>query len=265
MSQKPSTGEAPVNVICLKYGTRYPAHYVNNLYAGVRRHLSRPHVFHCCTDDPTGIHPGVNIIPFPENPGITTWWPHVLVKLCLIKPGFGNLSGPTLFLDLDVVIMDGIDCFFDHEPGKNCMIHNWVNGRKNLLGNRPPVGNSSIFRFNAGDQSSYIYETFMRELHLAENTSVYNTEQAFLTHAMEEVKWWPDDWVKSYKWHCRLIFPLNLFLRVKKPKSCRILVFHGRPDPDEAISGYRGKSLRHHILPSPWIADYWHERKDDSP
>ena len=32
----------PVNILCIKWGTRYPAAYVNFLYAGVRRHLRRP-------------------------------------------------------------------------------------------------------------------------------------------------------------------------------------------------------------------------------
>lgn len=257
MTSNPPDIDAPVNVICLKYGTRYPAHYVNNLFAGVSKHLSRPHVFHCCTDDPVGIHPDVRIIPFPENPGIKCWWPHVLVKLSLTQDGFGDLSGSTLFLDLDVAIMDGIDCFFDFEKGRNCMIHNWVNIRKHLLGKRLAVGNSSIFRFEAGSASAYIYETFVKEMHLAENTSVFNTEQAFLTHAMKDVVWWPDEWVKSYKWNCRPIFPLNLFVKPKKPEGCKILVFHGKPDPDEAIRGFKGKTLRHNMLASPWIEEHW--------
>lgn len=46
----------PVNILCLKYGKRYPAHYVNRLYAGVSRNLRRPFQFYCCTDDAEGIH-----------------------------------------------------------------------------------------------------------------------------------------------------------------------------------------------------------------
>jgi hypothetical protein len=65
-----------------------------------------------------------------------------------------------------------------------------VNFRKQLLGKRPHVGNSSIFRFDAGPKSGYIYETFEKEMHLAENTSVFNTEQAFLTHATSVKNIW---------------------------------------------------------------------------
>lgn len=247
----------PVNILCIKWGTRYPASYVNFLHAGVKRHLHRPFRFVCCTDDPTGFVAGIETVPFPVNPGLKRGWPDVLVKLLVTQDGFGGLSGPTLFLDLDVVVMDAIDCFFDYEPGHNCIIHNWVNPRKELIGRRPAVGNSSIFRFEAG-KSNYIYETFVREMAQAEDLSVWNTEQAFLTHAMREVKWWPEEWARSYKRHCRPVFPLNWICAPKPPTSCRILVFHGRPDPDEALRGYHSKKLRYQIKAAPWIADHWH-------
>jgi len=34
-------------------------------------------------------------------------------------------------------------------------------------------------------------------------------------------------------------------------------VFHGRPDPDEAIRGFRGPKIHHHMQPTPWIAEHW--------
>ena len=253
-----SLTEQPVNVICLKYGKRYPAEYVNKLYAGVARHLKRPFLFHCCTDDPTDIGQDIKVIPFPENPGLSRSWPDVLVKLMLTKDGFGGLEGPTLFLDLDMVILDTIDPFFDYEKGKNCMIRNWVNLRKTITKRRPLVGNSSVFRFEAG-ASNYIYETFIREMAQAEDLTVFNTEQAFMTHAMKEVKWWPEEWCRSFKWHCRPTFPLNLFVKPKQPKDCRILVFHGRPDPEEAIAGFKGKKPHHKIQPATWLSHFWHD------
>lgn len=245
-----------VNILCLKWGTRYPASYVNILYASVRRHLKRPFNFHCCTDDPAGLDAGISTIPFPANPGIRRGWPDVLVKLMVTRDGFGDLSGPTLFLDLDVVIMDDIDCFFDYQATKYCIIHNWVKVRKELLGKRPKVGNSSVFRFDAG-ASNEVYETFLREMSRAEDRTVFNTEQAFLTHAMKEVHWWPESWTRSYKHHCRPMLPFNLIANPKPPPGCKILVFHGRPDPDEAILGFRDSKLHHLMRPAPWIGDHW--------
>lgn len=245
-----------VNVLCLKWGTRYDANYVNILFHSVRRHLSRPFNFYCCTENAAGLGAEIRIIPFPDNPGIKRGWPDILVKLMVLQDGFGGLVGPTLFLDLDIAIMDDIGPLFDYKPGEYCIIHNWVNWRKQLLGRRPAVGNSSVFRFDAG-RSNHVYETFLREMRQAEDTRIYNTEQAFLTHAMEKVNWWPDEWVRSYKWNCRPAFPLNLLVTPKAPPGCRILVFHGRPDPDEAIRGYTGRKLHHHMRAAPWLADHW--------
>jgi hypothetical protein len=199
---------------------------------------------------------GIIIIPFPENPGVKRGWPDILVKLVILRDGFGGLRGETLFLDLDVIITGDIDCFFDYKPGKYCIIHNWVNWRKALLGRRPAVGNSSVFRFDAGC-SNEVYEIFLLEMAQAEDRSLFNTEQAFLTHAMREVHWWPEEWVRSYKWNCRPAFPLNYLKTPRLPDGCRILVFHGRPDPDEALNGYRDNKPHHYMRPARWIADYW--------
>ncbi|ENO77402.1 hypothetical protein B447_15806 [Thauera sp. 27] len=254
-----TTRPDPVNILCLKWGTRYGAHYVNTLYRSVSRNLDRPFLFHCCTDDPTGLDPAIRIIPFPENPGVKRGWPDILVKLMVLQDGFGNLQGPTLFMDVDLIIMGKLDCFFDYKPGEYCIIHNWVSRRKELLGRRPAVGNSSVFRFDAG-KSNEVYETFLREMAQAEDRRIFNTEQAFLTHAMKKVNWWPEEWVQSYKWNCRPIFPLNLFVTPKVAPDCRILVFHGRPDPAEAITGYSDGKPHHYIRPAPWLSKYWSEQ-----
>lgn len=246
----------PVNILCLKWGDRYGPHYVNILYQSIKRHLRRPFRFYCCTENDTGLDDNIQIIPFPENPGVKRGWPDILVKLTLLRDGFGGLEGPTLFLDLDVAIMDNIDCLFNFHPGEYCIIHNWVNRRKQLMGRRPAVGNSSVFRFEAG-ASNAVYRTFLDEIQRAEDTRVFNTEQAFMTYAMKKVNWWPDEWVRSYKWNCRPVFPLNLLTTPQPPPRCRILVFHGRPDPDEAIRGFKGRKIHHHMKPAPWLAEHW--------
>lgn len=246
-----------VNVICIKYGNRYPSHYVNKLYNSTSRNLSIPFKFHCCTEDSSGLDSRVEIIPLPENPGLVKGWPHPLLKLIITQNGFGNLLGPTLFLDLDVVITGSLDCFFKFKEKQNCIIRNWVKFRKRITRNIPNVGNSSVFRFDAGPNSDYIYKTFIQEIERAEDKSVFNTEQAFLTYAMKEVIWWPNHWVRSYKWNCRPWYPFNLLITPKLPKDCKILVFHGRPDPDQAILGFKGSKPHHHMKPASWISDYW--------
>ncbi len=250
--------QPPVNILCLKWGTRYGPHYVNFLHRAVRRHLRREFRFYCCTERPEGLDPEVRVIPFPPDPGMPKpkVWPDVMVKLLVTEDGFGGLSGPTLFLDLDVAIMGELDVFFDYLPGKNCIIHNWVGWHKTLFRPRPHIGNSSVFRFEAG-RSGYIAETFRAEIERAVDRRHFATEQAFLTYAMREAHWWPEEWCRSYKRHCRPLFPLNHFVAPRPPPGCRVLVFHGRPDPDEAIAGFRGHKPHHRMLPAPWINEHW--------
>ena len=250
----------PVNIVCLKWGKRYPASFTNILYASVKRHLHRPFRFVCLTDNPEGLSKGIDAQPLPECPGEAVLrvgrWPNIFVKLCLFKDGLANLQGPTLFFDVDVVIQQDIDCFFDYLPGKNCIIHNWVELRKRLFRPRPRIGNSSCFRFEAG-KSQYIYDTFLREMDQAVDRAYYPTEQAFMTHAMREVHWWPEQWVRSFKRTCVLPLPFNLLFTPRKPNT-RVLVFHGNPDPDQAVSGFLGKRIHQAVKPCRWILEDWH-------
>ncbi len=248
---------SPVNIVCMKWGTRYPASYVNILFRSVGRNLSRPFRFICITDDDTDLLDGIEIGDFLPDPGlVTSKWPNVFMKPMLTKDGYLDLEGPTLFLDLDLVVLDPIDCFFDYRPGKNCIIHNWWERRKQILRKRPEIGNSSIFRFEAG-RSNYIYETFMRGNERVETRSIFVTEQHFLTYAMKERYWWPEEWVRSFKFNVRPPFPLNLVMTPRQPKGAKFLVFHGQPDPHDAVEGFAGKKLHHRVKPTPWVADHW--------
>ena len=255
----------PVNILCLKWGTLYPAEYVNRLYRGVKAHLHRPFRFVCITDDPTGLVEGVDAQPFPECPaGMVfndqyTKWPNIYVKLVLYKPGLANLEGPTLFLDIDQIILGDLDCFFDFKPGEFCVIRNWVERRKYLFREAPFCGNTSCFRFEAG-KMGYVYETFLKEIKTALDYRVYCTEQNYMTHAIgpEKINFWPENFVRSFKRSCTWVWPLNHFLRPHRPQAdTRILCFHGNPSPEQAIAGYYQGKPERWLRPSLWLKELW--------
>ena len=110
-----------VNVLCMKWGTRYGPEYVNRLQAMVERNLSLPHRFVCMADNFDGLNPKVEALPLPElvlPPGAPDrGWR----KLFSFMPKVGDLEGVTLFLDIDIVIIDKIDPFFEF-PGEFCII-----------------------------------------------------------------------------------------------------------------------------------------------
>lgn len=242
------SGQQTVNVICMKWGRKYGPEYVNHLRRMVSRHLSHPHLFVCFTDDATGLDPEVDVRPLPEcrvpnRPEIEAWR-----KISLFTPHLG-LEGPTLFLDLDVVIVDSLDPFFDYHPGQFCIIHNWTHPDRR-------VGNSSVFRFEAC-QHPYVFEEYNQDPDKV--ASENRNEQIYVTARIDAnggAVWWPDDWCKSFKKHCLYKGLLKLLLTPRIPQGARIVVFHGDPNPPEAARNWVYKG--HHLMrPARWILEYW--------
>eukprot|EP00927_Polykrikos_kofoidii_P059684 TRINITY_DN54827_c0_g1_i1.p1 TRINITY_DN54827_c0_g1~~TRINITY_DN54827_c0_g1_i1.p1 ORF type:complete len:653 (+),score=140.23 TRINITY_DN54827_c0_g1_i1:228-2186(+) len=95
-----STPAGVLAVVCIKWGKRYDATYVNRLFFGVRRHLASPFDFICFTDDATGFHEAVEARPLPE--GLPLWWG----KAHLFSEEAGLDGRRVLLLDLDQVVVD---------------------------------------------------------------------------------------------------------------------------------------------------------------
>lgn len=236
-------------ILCMKWGDKYDAEYVNRLYHMVDRHLTIPFQMVCLTDNNEGIINAVDCHPIPSlalpaNSPERGW-----NKLSTFEPDLYGLSGQALFLDLDVVIVDNIDDFFTH-PGDFLVIHDWK---------RPwrITGNTSVYRFKIGAYPDVL--SYFRQ-HFDEIRQRFRNEQAFLSWFIDAhyqaLEYWPKSWCKSYKYHCLKPFPLSLWQAPTCPKATKILIFHGEINPPDAISGGGGKWYRHN-LPAPWIAEYW--------
>uniref|UniRef100_UPI003566C2E3 glycosyltransferase n=1 Tax=Hydrogenophaga sp. TaxID=1904254 RepID=UPI003566C2E3 len=189
----------PVNVICIKWGSKYGADYVNTLRNMVARHLSRPHRFICLTEHPEGIQADIETKPIPPTgfPAFDRLEPWVkgdgwLKLSCFVNPLY-DIKGKTLFLDLDVVITDSLDALFDFNENF-VVIKDWAyqNG----------VGNTSVFLFEAGAQADVLdhftahHEQIRKDIRIEqEYISLYMMEHKTITY-------WPQPWCVSYKYHC---------------------------------------------------------------
>ena len=239
-------------VACLKWGNLYSADHVNRLYAGVRRNLDGDFRFVCFTDQFEGLLPEVEARPIDLLAVGKIHAPSIWVKLALPHPEVG-LQGVCLYIDLDVVIWDRIDEFFSY-PGEFCIIRNWIERRKRIFRAVPYIGNSSVFRFVAGSHPE-LAEKYSAAPQAAEKD--YPTEQAFLTASLEgELRFWPAEWVRSFKRHCLPAFPLNWICTPRVPKGTRILAFHGSPKPEQAISGHKGAWHKRSVA-FPELAEKW--------
>jgi hypothetical protein len=234
----------------MKWGTKYGPHYVNRLFAMVKRNLIGDFQFVCLTDDANGINPSVKCLPIPPldlPAGIPErGW----TKLTTFSKDLHGLKGTALFLDLDVVIVGDITPFFEQE-GEFLIIHDWK---------RPwrVTGNSSVYRFEIGAHCDLL--DFFR-VNFENIRNEVRNEQAYLSrelHAQGKQKYWPSEWCVSWKYHCIPKIPFNYFIAPKIPKDARILIFHGVMNPPDAILGKSNGNWRH-ALPAPWIEDYWKE------
>ncbi|EJL50341.1 hypothetical protein PMI09_05192 [Rhizobium sp. CF122] len=267
-------------VICISWGTKYGAPFINRLYAMVRRNITPPFTFTCFTDNRADLNPEILCEDLPpldvENMPVRTKgiWP----KARLWGPKLGKLSGPVLFLDLDLVIVGSLDSFFEvGEPDDVILSRNQTTPFERL-------GQTSLFRFPVGKLVS------LQEKFRADPQGVadkYEFEQRFVTrNAPGGAKFFPRRWVLHFRQDCRWPFPLNYFLTPRLPANARVILFPRDFHPQFAVEGRfglkgraappldhilhmfdperrRNKSpfryLRHYIRPTPWVADHWRE------
>lgn len=187
-----------LTVVCIKVGKKYGANYVNTLQSMVDRHLTVPHDFVCITDD----HVGVNckcILPELEGDG---WW----TKLTLFRDKPYGIEGKILYLDLDIVIRENIDCFAQYFSDF-VIIQDWM----------LDMYNSSVFLLETGTRN-YVWDSYAKDPQAARRFAVGGDQHWITDKARGEI--WPDEWIKSYK--------MNKF-----KDEGKIVVFHGRPKPHE--------------------------------
>lgn len=244
-----------VTILTMKWGTAYSADYVNKAYAMVKRNLTIPFNFVCFTDDPLGIRPEVQTFPLPEievpeQHRCSPWQ-----KLSMFKKDLAGVSGVGLFLDLDIVIVENIDCFFTlGNEDDFYIIENWTQ-----LGRG--VGNSSVYRFPIS-KLDFIYEEYVKDP--LKVCSSYDNEQIFLSKMIVErghiLNFWPAEWCQSFK-RASLSknFIHNWFNEPIIPNGVKIVIFHGHPKPDEAMRGQWPGKFWKRFKPASWIAKYWRE------
>lgn len=86
----------------------FTAEYVFRLRDMARRHVGRAHRFVCLTDRPEEL-PSIETLPCQCPPGCKGWW----AKISLFSPAL-KFTGRILYLDLDVLLLGGLDEIIDY-------------------------------------------------------------------------------------------------------------------------------------------------------
>lgn len=219
-----------VTVACvLRSGGIYDAEWVRKLRDGVARRLTLPHRFVCLSD----VDVPCDRIPLVE--GWKGWWS----KIELFRPGL--LDGPTLYFDLDTVIVGSLDVIAKH-PHRFTMAHEFY---------RPELLCSTAMAWN-GDYS-FLYEAFAAnparlmkryDEELPKRRSEWRIgDQAFIEDEFSRFGEKPDTFrdlfgetsIASYKVHECAGGP---------PEGAVAVAFHGRPKPCDLKTGW---------VPKTWI------------
>lgn len=217
-----------VNVVCVNWGNKYSIEYVERLLQMVRRNTSHEFKMYCLTDNPeayTGDIIGVKLIP-----GFEGWWNKMQLFRNDVLP-----EGEYLYFDLDVVIVDNIDCFFEY-PGFG-ITRDFINPDYGLIGGKEY--NSSIMRFT---QDQTLWEHFIKNESRWKATQAkipFFGDQNVISDFLNEHGYdnqFPDEWIWSFKigtFRGRRPVNHSQFFGSEIPKGGKVCVFHGHPNPDQ--------------------------------
>lgn len=229
----------PIVVLCVRYGKKYDKSYVERLRNMVGKHLTLPYEFVCLTDDPQPIS-GVRLIYQPAAGYTKLWWQ----KVHMFDPTL-PIKGRILYFDLDVIICNNINKLIENLKNEFIGIRDF---NRKFHPNWKYL-NSSVMSWIHGDQSE-IWNKFRKDIKTA--TRLHGDQDWIFQCAKNIIKFWPIDWIQSYKWEIRsrdeLIVKngVRSFIDVKKvqiPQDCAVVVFHGDPKPED--------------IKDPFVIDNW--------
>lgn len=204
-------GELTVLCVLRSGGKDYTPEYVRRLRDGVAKYLTIPHRFVCLSD----VDVPCERIPLKHDwPG---WWS----KIEMFRPDV--VTGPTLYLDLDTVIVDKLDDVLSI-PYEFAMLN--IRAKDTTVGNSGAMWMTRAF--------PHVYERFAEkpeywiDYHVRKAHDRYMGDQAFISDCFEVIPKLHEalpEFFKSYKYdNCRDSIP----------KGCSVVCFGGHPRPHEA-------------------------------
>ena len=243
-----------VNVVCVNWGTKYSSVYVNRLYEMVKNNTSHNFKMYCLTDQPENYADPITSIKL--NPGYEGWWNKMQLFRNDVLP-----AGEYIYFDLDVVIVDNIDCLFEFEGFG--ITRDFINPDNGLLGGKEY--NSSIMRFT---QNKALWRHFKNNepRWIGEQRKIsFFGDQNVISDYLNKTGFnnpFPDSWIWSFKigtLRGRRPVDHSKFFGATIPTGGKVCVFHGKPNPDEVNVDWVDKCWKleanHELDITPHVTD----------
>lgn len=200
----------------------YTSDYVAKLQSMVRRHTTKPFKTVCLTDGSFDLPPDVMPIIITPSPGRAWWSKLQMFRLCM------PFTGRVLYLDLDVLVVGGLDEIIDYPADfaiAPCSAVGWKGrGAKRAVKRY----NSSVMVFDAGSRPQF-FSNFT-----IEDTRILWGDQDLLGRMSPNEKTFPPEWTVRLSqgnpdtWHAETKIVLSIHEK-----------------PHVAVTKY------------PWFAEYW--------
>lgn len=281
-----------LQVVFVKWGTKYSAAYVNALVAAVLQHCSRDVRFICFTDDPKGLNPDIDTRPFPDLgvpiPALTGRGGS-LCKMSMFIDGQLEHGVETIYLDLDTAVFGDVARLADCLKAKRGLYllqrhavpywrFRWL--MRLIAPHRYYLGNTAIMAFYPEDWT-FIARDFIRDYPHYEaqdgsldvaRTKIFKggNEMVISEAAKEASRVFPRDvaikftqgYMAPWLWLARLKNRLPWVKAARK--RLPVLTFHGKSlKPEELIQMEPGQIVHHKYHKTEWqypeIRQYWEE------
>lgn len=230
------------NIITLKVGNKYGAEYVNILHKYCRIFCSKNFNFVCFTENEKGLDERIIVREIPhatwKEDDIAGWW----LKLSIFQESILEENSINLFLDLDNIICNQIDKFFDICDEEHVYsIKDWIWYDK--IEDFKIFNTSAITWHGKNKKIRNLWKSFMKNKDkIYEN---FKLEQDYFSYFLKDkLISYPDEWVVSFK---------ECFQEEKEQFTDKtsIIVFHGFPKPHDIIMN---KDL---LSRYPWVKNLW--------
>jgi len=182
------------NIITVcKKGTKrtrmYTAEHVQIMKNMIDRHCDYDQ-FVCITDQADTMPKGITVVEIPNIQQHSNWW----AKIETFNPHL-PVEGDCLYIDLDCVVVDNINCLWEYEQGNPVKLINVSDFYAERMGWK---FNSSVYRYTVEDFEHIWWDYRSKWEHI--QTDYFMGDEKYTSEMDKCSKMFPREWIINYEY-----------------------------------------------------------------